>query len=73
MRRIYEDILDDMSALDSRALHKVFGDNSDKDMFPSSADYEYMIGFGIGELWQNSCYDEDLLDSYIDSAEYIMT
>ena len=73
MRRIYEDMLDDMSALNSRALHKVLGDNSDKDMFPSSADYEYMIGFGIGELWQNSCYDEDLLNSYIDSAEYIMT
>ena len=45
----------------------------DKDMFPSSADYEYMIGFGIGELWQDSCYDDYLLDLYIDSAEYIMS
>ena len=50
----------------------MLGDDSDKDMFPSSADYEYMIGFEIGELWQESCYDEYLLDLYIDSAEYIM-
>ena len=71
--RLCEDMLDDMSALDSRASQRVLGDNSDKDMFPSSADYEYMIGFGIGELQQNSCYDEYLLDLYIESAEYIMS
>ena len=51
----------------------MLGDDSDKDMFPSSADYEYMIGFGIGELWQDSCFDDYLLDSYIESAEYIMS
>ena len=65
-------MLDDMSALDSRSSQRVLGDDTDKDMFPSPADYEYMIGFGIGELQQNSCYDNYLLDLYIDSAEYIM-